>query len=1331
MSAPRAGGTVEAVIPLSPLQEGMLFHALSDPERGIYLEQVSLLLRIPGGLDSGRLRAALAAAILRHPALRSGFTWKQGKRPLQVVTRRVIPEWIDVDLCALSPPERWREASRLGIEERRRPFNFSRPPLIRTRILRVADDEYLCRLVYHHMVMDGWSLALVMDDLLSGYAAPNEPRSPVRPFADYIRWLEVQDRSALERHWRRALAGLAAPTPLGIDRVSPRVARPGYERRSASAGAAETARLQLGARRFGVTLATLCQAAWALQLHRYSGEPEVLYGVTLSGRPRELAGAESIVGLFINTLPLRIATPDRESLGSWLPRLQNANLELATVQHSSLVEIQGWSEIPRTQPLFDSIFVFENTPASRATAGAPIEILDSSHEAESNYPLSLVVLPGDHLTVRLLCRTERLDKPMIARTVMHWFRAASAIAAAPDHAGIGDLDLLSDPERQQLVHEWNDTARPRRPGGRLHHPFRDQARARPDAIALATAEETLSYRALDRRAGRIASWLVQEGLGAGEPVAVCLPRSVDMVATVLGVLAAGGCYVPVEPAQPAPRTRRILAHLGVRFLVSLDFLVERLAPFDALPQLGKALCLNAPIGETARLGPVLGALPRDCDAPPVATETPDEAPAYVIFTSGSTGLPKGVEVRHAAALNLIEWVNERFAVGRSERLLCVASLAFDLSVYDLFGIFAAGGTVRLADEEELAEPACLTEILLREQITFWDSAPAALDRLAPLFDAPSPKAPPPLRLVFLSGDWIPLPLPARVIEAFPRAQVIALGGATEAAIWSNSFPVGEILPEWDSVPYGRPIENAHYRVLDDRLEPCPIGVAGDLFIGDRCLASGYAREPALTAWKFVPDPFSQEPGAVLYRTGDRARTFPDGTIEFLGRVDQQVKIRGFRIELGEVEATLAAHPRVGTAVAIVREDHPGMRRLVAYVVPREPHPIDVKELQAFVADRLPEPLVPSAIVPMASFPLTGNGKLDRNALPPPEGARTPPPGLPPRSPLELEIARIWEELLGISSPGVRADFFELGGHSLLVVRLLGQLRARFGCELPLRSLLEASTIERLALQVAAAAPPRPWNPLVRLAAGGSLPPLFCVHPGGGSALDYAHLARECAPNRPVYAFQARGLEPGEQPFDDVGTLAEVYCESLREIEPEGPLLLLGWSFGGLVAQEMARRLEPREVRLILVDTPAALEEEISDEMLLADLAQDLGLGSSVGEEGADLKARLGQIVDAAGRAALLPPGFGTADALRLFAVHRHHLDAACRHRPLVWSGRALLFVTDGMRHPDSPDLGWSPYVTGGLDLAELPGRHGAALSPESSRLIARRIAEVEATGHAP
>jgi amino acid adenylation domain-containing protein len=641
------------------------------------------------------------------------------------------------------------------------------------------------------------------------------------------------------------------------------------------------------------------------------------------------------------------------------------------------------------------------------------------------------------------------------------------------------LEVLGESERQQVLFEWNATATEYAKDRCIHELFEAQAAANPERIAIehasgeASADRLVRYGELNARANRLAQKLIELGVKREGLVALHVGRSPGMIAAMMGVLKAGGAYVPMETSWPSGRARKILAPLAVECLITeREHLAAVAELVEGVPQIRHIVVLDGEeeVGAVGDRAVWSEASWKEAPAENPGVVVRPEQVAYIIYTSGSTGVPKGVVVQHRPVINLIEWVNKTFEVGAKDKLLFVTSICFDLSVYDVFGILAAGGTISLAVESDIKDPERLSALMTTRGITFWDSAPALLQQLVPYLPAPSALAEgQPLRLVFLSGDWIPLKLPATMQGAFPRVNVVSLGGATEATIWSNYYPVTTTKPEWVSIPYGKPIQNACYYILDGELNPCPIGVAGHLYIGGECLAAGYMNDPERTGERFIADPFRRgvDPAARMYQTGDMARYYADGNIEFLGRSDFQVKIRGFRIELGEIEAGLAAVPGVREAVVLAREDAPGDKRLVAYYAGSEE--LTAETLRSQLAGALPEYMVPAAYVRMETFPVTANGKLDRSALPAPGseayGAREYEA---PQGAVEEQLAGIWAELLKVEKVGRQDHFFELGGHSLLAVTLIERMR-RQGLHADVRALFTTPTLAGLAAAVGAEA----------------------------------------------------------------------------------------------------------------------------------------------------------------------------------------------------------------------------------------------------------------------
>ncbi len=1043
---------IEAIYPLSPLQQGMLFHAIYGSGADHYLRQVSLPLR--GKIDPVLLQAAWQEVVDRHSILRTGFVWQGVERPLQAVRRRIPVPW-EVHDWRACPEGEWQERlDSFLAAERQRGFELAKPPLLRLALIRLAEERHQLVWTFHHLVLDGWSKALVIGEVQALYEARLRRRPltlpPARPFRDYIGWLAEQEPEAAELYWRETLRGFTAPTPV--------VARNGSPRPAAETGGAHeqgewrlllseetTSTLQSLARRHRVTLNTLVQGAWALLLSRYTGTDDVVFGTVVAGRPHELPGVEAMVGVFINTVPLRVRVPAGGSFYGLLQTLHSHQADLRQHEQSPLIEVQSWSDVPRGVALFESLYAFENYPVRGllGEAATAVEGGEAVATLGTSYPLTLVVAPERRMRLQAL-----FDVSLLAETeILALLGSLETLLDAIGHGGeeLSALPVLGAAERHQLLVEWNDSLAhyPREAG--IHELFGLQAERTPEAVALVFGAERLSYQELDARARRLGGRLRQLGVGPDSRVAICAGRSLDMVVGLLAILEAGGAYLPIDPANPEERLRFLLADSDVRVVVAEDRWADRFEDLG-LPvvHLGGELPPDAP-RSAAHRAPGVGAANL----------------AYVSYTSGSTGLPKGVAVPHRAVARLVR--NGGYARLDGEQLLLqLAPLAFDASTFEIWGSLLNGGCLVIAPPDfELRE---LGATLSRHGITtLWLTA--GLFHLMvdeDLADLGS------VRQLLAGGDVLSVPHVRRALAGLPGCRLINGYGPTEGTTFTCAYPMSQAEEVASSIPIGRPIHNTTVYILDRELRPMPFGRAGELCIGGDGLARYYLNRPDLTGLRFVPDPMSGESGARLYRTGDLARHFPDGRIEFLGRMDAQVKIRGFRIEPGEVEAVLARHEGVREVVVAARESASG-RRLVAYFVAAAENPATEADLLALTRESLPDYMVPTAFVALSELPLNRNGKVDRRALPEPEAQHAEGEGSSPRDFLEQRLATIWSQVLRVERVGIEDDFFALGGDSILSIQIVARAN-QAGIRVTAKQLFENPTVARLAAVVGAALP---------------------------------------------------------------------------------------------------------------------------------------------------------------------------------------------------------------------------------------------------------------------
>ena len=1155
-------------LPLSFAQESLWLVSRLEPDSPVY--NIPLCLRLAGPLDARALEHSLSEIVRRHEALRTCVTLAPNGRPVQTIRAPEALPLETVDLSGLPPDTRGAEAQSYAEREARRPFDLAADQMLRAVLLRLGREEYRLLLTLHHIACDGWSVGILMHELTALYAAfaaglPSPlPELPMQ-YADYAAWQRQRLTGPLAEtqlaYWTRQLAD-ATPLALPTDRPRPPVGRFEGARLPVALPRALVDRLHDLGRQEDATLFMTLTAAFQGLLARHTGQADIVIGSPVAGR--NAAETESLIGHFINPLVLRTFLGGNPSAREMLRRVREVTLDAQAHQDlpfERIVEALQPERDAGRNPLFSVMLVLQTPPApGREMAGLTMTIEETeTGTAKMDLLLSLTDGP-DGLSGWWDYSTDLYDRATMERLSAHFRCLLEGMAAAPDRT-LSALPLLPEAERHQVLNAFQRADPPIAARQTVHALVEAQAARGPDAVALAWHDGQMTYAEMNRRANQLAHVLQERGVGPGERVGVCLERSPELIIALLGVLKAGGAYLPLDPDYPPDRLAFLLADSQPALLLTQASLAPRLPE-----HMGLTICLEQEQTGIARRS---GANP--------ASGTDADSLAYVMYTSGSTGQPKGVLIPHRGVVRLVQ--DADYAdITPDDVFLQLSPVSFDASTFEIWGSLANGARLALAP----ARTPSLEELgrtLRRHGVTtLWLTAGLfslmAEERLDDLR---------PLRQLLAGGDVLPLPHVQKMLQALPGCRLINGYGPTESTTFTCCHPITADSLRGGSVPIGRPIRRTEVYVLDADRQPAPIGVPGELYIGGDALALGYLNRPDLTAEKFVPHPFSPDPTARLYRSGDVARWRPDGVLEFLGRRDMQVKVRGYRIELGEIETALARHPAVRDAVALAHgEAHE--KQIVAYLVPEPGQSVSPAGLRQSLQETLPGYMIPSRFVLLETLPLTPNGKVDRAALrePPPEPTSARPALTPPRTPLETALCGLWAEALGVPQVGVRDNFFEIGGHSLLAALLLHRIERLCGRKLPLATLFAHATVEDLARvlrQPASGA----QSPLVRLHADGSRRPLFFLHGDFQGGFYCLNMARHLGPDQPLCALPPHGMDGGTIP-DTIEEMAADYGRVIRAAQPEGPYRLGGFCNGGLVAYEIARQLraQGQEVEALLL-----------------------------------------------------------------------------------------------------------------------------------------------------
>ncbi|MBD2039313.1 amino acid adenylation domain-containing protein [Microcoleus sp. FACHB-672] len=1040
---------------LSPQQQSRLFASLTTVQSGTDIEQVIVVLR--ESLNVSAFQQAWARVVDRHPILRTSFHHLGSNEACQEVRQQVALTLQQQDWCDLPANEIESRLAAFLEADRQIGFELSAAPLMRVAILQVAAAEYRAIWSFHPVLLDNWSVEIALKEVFAFYEAFSAGydlslKQP-RAYGDYIEWLQQQDFSQTEVFWRQQLQGLTAPTavlpaiPPAADKAQPEI---GFVTQEIRLSPVDTLRLQAWAQQHQLTLETLLQGAWALLLSRYSGQSDVVFGATVTGRP-SVPGLESVVGLFSNIVPVRVHVSPAQSPVSWLTELRQTYKALQAYQHTPLTQIQQWSEFPSETPLFESILVFENYLLDSFLLDSALELHGSSwenrelqHRHQRNYPLTLTGYAQPEFLLKLEYDTQRIDAGTINRMLGHLKTLLESLAANPE-GQLKDLPMLTEQELQQMLVEWNNTAAEYPKDACIHQLFEAQVERTPDAVAVIFGDIKITYRQLNTRANKLAYHLQTLGVKPEVRVGICADRSLEVVEALLAIFKAGGVYVPLDPTYPKDRLAFMLEDSAVPVLLTQTHLVEQLPEHN-----GQVVCLDA-VGEEVS---------QQSDENLISPTTQAHA-AYVIYTSGTTGKPKAVVAEHGNLINYILATQDRFQFDTTDVMPCIARFSFSISLFELLAPLMAGGSVVVLSRENVLDMNKLVGGF--GQLTNVHLTPSLMRKAIDFIRAQGLEAKDfkNIRRVFMGGDTVAPDLLEDVKPFFQDAQIYVMYGCSEATTLCLNYKLPtDIKAEKNIV--GRPFNNVRIRIYDEQQNLVPAGVSGEIYVGGAGVTRGYANREDLTQEKYVWIDNQR-----WYKTGDVGRYQSDGNIELLGRTDFQVSLRGFRIETGEVESVLRQHPAIKDAVVAAKDDESGETRLVGYLVlQQEPAPAS-RALRHFLGEKLPEYMVPSVFVTLAALPVTPNGKQDRKALPAPEWTRLPRETeyVAPRSLLEEELAGIWGETIGVEQVGIHDNFFDLGGHSLHATQVLSRVRESFEVNLSMRSLFECPTVAELGEQI--------------------------------------------------------------------------------------------------------------------------------------------------------------------------------------------------------------------------------------------------------------------------
>ncbi|MGJ5676054.1 MAG: non-ribosomal peptide synthetase [Nostochopsis sp.] len=1298
-------------IPLSFSQQRLWF--IDQLYHGSSFYNIPIAFHIEGQLNITALQQSLNEILNRHEIWRTNFRLVNGE-PIQEITPDLTWELPIINLEYLSGKNWDKEVKQLVAKEATKPFNLAKGLLVRATLLKLNQEEHVLLITMHHIITDGWSCGVFLRELSTLYAAfsTNQP-SPLSElpiqYADFTIWqrdrIQGEFLATKLNYWKQQLSGELPVLQLPTDRPRPTVTSFNGAKQYFTLSTVLTHALRQLSQQEDATLFMSLMAVFNILLYHYTNQEDILIGSPIANRNR--SELEGMLGLFVNTLVLRNNLNGNPSFREFLHRVREITLDAYAHQdlpfEMLVEELQPERDLSRN-PLYEVMFVLQNTPKSiQEVSGLTLGTLEfDSGTSQLDIFLSMFE-SQEGLTGCLEYNTDIFDATTISQFINNFQNLLANIIANPEQH-ICNLSLLTACEKEQLLFKLNETSADYR-NASLDQLFEQQVNLTPDSLALTSQSEKLTYRQLNHKVNQLAHYLQKQGVIKETLVAICLERNLDMVVGILAILKAGGAYIPLDPSYPVERLNFMLSDSQISILISHQEILEKLSLSSA-----KTVCLDIDKDEIAQESP----------ENLINTSKADNL-AYIIYTSGSTGTPKGVLGTHRGTVNGLHWLWKTYPFTPGEVCCQKTAISFVDSVWEIFAPLLQGIPTVIINNETLLDPQLFIETLEYHKVTRIILVPSLLRLILDNYSHLIKKL---LQLKFwiTSGEALSIKLVQTFRELMPSAKLINLYGSSEVSANATYYDTSLLQDQANSVPIGRPIHNTQVYVLNHDLQPTPVGVVGELYIGGDGLARGYLDRPELTKENFIDNPFI--PKTKFYKTGDLGRYLNDGNLQYLGRHDEQVKIRGFRVELAEIATVITQHPDVQKSVVILEKNDQENQILIAYVV-TEKQSI-AAQLLAYLQQKLPNYMLPSAFIVLDALPLTPNGKIDKRALPTDQFIRqnTTQNVINSRNFTELSLVKLWENLLNTSSIGVKDNFFNLGGHSFLAVRLMAQIQDKFGHNLTLSTLFENPTIEKLATIVSQPFRETSNSPLVAINSSGSKIPFFCVHGAGGGINHYINLSRRLGEDYPFYALE-HNPDHEETGILTVEETANNYLQEIRKIQPKGPYLLGGHCYGGVLAFEMAQQLqrEDETVDLLVIIDAIISEKRIEstkydDAKFLLRMAESIKTDSNIDfllsfEELRDLS--LNEQLDLINQKMnLIFSDTEIKDFIRYYELFKAHVQAMRNYRPLVYDQSITLFrakeeiihdFESPEFHSDDPLLGWGKCSSKAIQVIEISGDH--------------------------